>query len=186
MQETTSIRVPGSWSPVLTLLTNWLEPLPDGSLLNINIRAEILKILTEFPIDLDQYDRREQLKKSGLGKVIIVDRYLTRARDLKTCETMKYERMPPIRRPSMKKPMNKASGDDDLDLAEYSHNALDFVVRPQSKIDPDEIRSRAKQVVQDQRRLKMNKRLQQLKAPKKKQLQATKLSVEGRGMVKYL
>lgn len=32
---------------------------------------------------------------------------------------------------------------------------LDFVVRPQSKIDPDEIRARAKQVVQDQRRLKV-------------------------------
>lgn len=34
--------------------------------------------------------------------------------------------------------------------------------------------------------LQMNKKLQNLKAPKKKQLQATKLSVEGRGMVKYL
>lgn len=32
---------------------------------------------------------------------------------------------------------------------------LDFVVRPQSKIDPDEIRARAKQVVHDQRRLKV-------------------------------
>ena len=32
---------------------------------------------------------------------------------------------------------------------------LDFVVRPQSKIDPDEIRARAKQVVQDQRRVKV-------------------------------
>ncbi|XVE57369.1 hypothetical protein DITRI_Ditri04bG0086000 [Diplodiscus trichospermus] len=30
---------------------------------------------------------------------------------------------------------------------------MDFAVRPQSKIDPDEIRGRAKQVVQDQRRL---------------------------------
>ena len=63
---------------------------------------------------------------------------------------------------------------------------LDFVVRPQSKIDPEEIRARAKQVMQDQRRMKMNKKLQQLKAPKKKQMQATKLSVEGRGMLKYL
>lgn len=84
---------------VLTLLKNWLEPLPDGSLPNINIRAAILKILNDvcavlcllslvsfvkfwaiiehlnfasfmqFPIDLEQYDRREQLKKSGLGKV---------------------------------------------------------------------------------------------------------------------
>lgn len=34
--------------------------------------------------------------------------------------------------------------------------------------------------------LQMNKKLQQLRAPKKKQLQATKLSVEGRGMIKYL
>lgn len=32
---------------------------------------------------------------------------------------------------------------------------MDFVVRPQSKIDPDEIRARAKQVVQDQRRQKV-------------------------------
>lgn len=215
---------------VLTLLKNWLEPLPDGSLPNINIRAAILKILTEFPIDLDQYDRREQLKKSGLGKVImflsksdeettsnrklakdLVDTWSrpifnksTRFEDMRNYE----DERTPIRRPSMKKPMHKASGmqsrDDDLDLAEYSQEPksgnsssrlhasrpeampLDFLVRPQSKIDPDEIRARAKQVVQDQRRLKMNKRLQQLKAPKKKQLQATKLSVEGRGMVKYL
>ncbi|GFZ08708.1 transcription elongation factor (TFIIS) family protein [Actinidia rufa] len=54
---------------VLTLLKNWLEPLPDGSLPNINIRSAILKILTDLPIDLEQFDRREQLKKSGLGKV---------------------------------------------------------------------------------------------------------------------
>ncbi|XP_071701962.1 protein IWS1 homolog 1-like [Rutidosis leptorrhynchoides] len=216
---------------VLTLLKIWLEPLPDGSLPNINIRAAILKILSEFPIDLDQYDRREQLKKSGLGKVImflsksdeettanrklakeLVDKWSrpifnksTRFEDMRNYE----DERAPIRRPSNKKPMNKASRmnsrDDDLDLAEYSQEpksgtgssssrltsrpeamSLDFVVRPQSKIDPDEIRARAKQVVHDQRRLKMNKRLQQLKAPKKKQLQATKLSVEGRGMVKYL
>ncbi|KAL8254450.1 hypothetical protein R6Q59_032671 [Mikania micrantha] len=215
---------------VLTLLKNWLEPLPDGSLPNINIRAAILKILTEFPIDLDQYDRREQLKKSGLGKVImflsksdeettsnrklakdLVDKWSrpifnksTRFEDMRNYEDDRI----PMRRPSMKKPMNKASGmqsrDDDLDLADNTQEPksgssssrlhttrpeampLDFVVRPQSKIDPDEIRARAKQVVHDQRRLKMNKRLQQLKAPKKKQLQATKLSVEGRGMVKYL
>ncbi|XP_059656901.1 protein IWS1 homolog 1 [Cornus florida] len=215
---------------VLTLLKNWLEPLPDGSLPNINIRAAVLRILTDFPIDLEQYDRREQLKKSGLGKVImflsksdeettsnrklakdLVDKWSrpifnksTRFEDMRNFDD---ERVP-FRRPSVKKPMNKAAGmesrDDDLDLAEFSQGSksgqsssrqhasrpeampLDFLVRPQSKIDPDEIRARAKQVVQDQRRLKMNKKLQQLKAPKKKQLQATKLSVEGRGMVKYL
>ena len=33
---------------------------------------------------------------------------------------------------------------------------LDFIVRPQSKIDPDEIRARAKQAVQDQRRMKVS------------------------------
>lgn len=215
---------------VLTLLKNWLEPLPDGSLPNTNIRAAILKILTDFPIDLEQYDRREQLKKSGLGKVImflsrsdeettanrklakdLVDKWSrpifnksTRFEDMRNYDD---ERIP-FRRPT-KKSVNQATGlesrDDDLDdLAANSQGRksaqsssrlqttrpeampMDFVVRPQSKIDPDEVRARAKQVVQDQRRMKMSKKLQQLKAPKKKQLQATKLSVEGRGMLKYL
>lgn len=213
---------------VLTLLKNWLEPLPDGSLPNINIRTAILKILNDFPIDLEQYDRREQLKKSGLGKVImflsrsdeeinvnrklakdLVDKWSrpifnksTRFEDMRNTEDDRV----PFRRPSVKKPASKAAGmesrDGDLDLqfsqprsgqsSSRQHASrpeatpLDFVIRPQSKIDPEEIRARAKQAAQDQQRMKMNKKLQQLRAPKKKQLQATKLSVEGRGMVKYL
>ncbi|KAK9154314.1 hypothetical protein Sjap_001794 [Stephania japonica] len=183
---------------VLTLLKNWLEPLPDGSLPNTNIRTEILKILTDFPIDLDQFDRREQLKKSGLGKVImflsrsdeettanrklakdLVDKWSrpifnksTRFEDMRSID----EERVPYRRPAAKKPVNKAAGlesrEDDLDLAEFSRgpksvqpsvrqhasrpeaSPMDYVVRPQSKIDPDEVRARAKQVVQDQRRLK--------------------------------
>ncbi|PPD81574.1 hypothetical protein GOBAR_DD21514 [Gossypium barbadense] len=224
---------------VLTLLKNWLEPLPDGSLPNINIRAAILQILSDFPIDLEQHDRREQLKKSGLGKVImflsksdeettsnrklakdLVDKWSrpifnksTRFEDMRNVDDDRI----PLRRPPVK-PANRAAamesrdGDFDLDIsrdqksrrstsaqdASRSESSsrlhasrpdatpMDFVVRPQSKIDPDEIRARAKQVIQDQRRLKMNKKLQQLKAPKKKNLQATKLSVEGRGMLKYL
>lgn len=34
--------------------------------------------------------------------------------------------------------------------------ALDFVVRPQSKVDPEEVRARARQLVPDQRRLKVS------------------------------
>ncbi|KAL0290079.1 UNVERIFIED_CONTAM: protein IWS11, partial [Sesamum radiatum] len=55
----------------LTLLKNWLEPLPDGSLPDINIRTAVLKILNDFPIDLQHSDRRGLLKRSGLGKVIM-------------------------------------------------------------------------------------------------------------------
>ncbi|KAJ1282628.1 hypothetical protein BS78_03G066600 [Paspalum vaginatum] len=213
---------------VLTLLKNWLEPLPDGSMPNMNIRSAVLKLLTDFPIDLEQYDRREQLKKSGLGKVImflsksdeettanrklakeLVDKWSrpifnksTRFEDMRRYD----DERAPYRRPQMKKPSSSSSGmesrDDDID-ADFSQrksgqsssrqhasrpeaSPLDFVIRPQSKIDPEQIRARAKQAVQDQRRLKMNKKLQQLKAPKKKNLQASKLSVEGRGMIKYL
>ncbi|OWM88245.1 protein IWS1 homolog 1 isoform X2 [Punica granatum] len=214
---------------VLTLLKNWLEPLPDGSLPNINIRAAILRILFDFPIDLEQYDRREQLKKSGLGKVImflsksdeettanrklakdLVDKWSrpifnksTRFEDMRNVED---ERVP-YRRPSVKKPANKGAGmestdGDDVEMFSQERKSsqsssrlhasvpeatpLDFVVRPQSKIDPELMRARLKQTNPDQRRSKMNKKLQQLKAPKKKNLQATKLSVEGRGMLKYL
>ncbi|XP_057810042.1 protein IWS1 homolog 1-like isoform X3 [Salvia miltiorrhiza] len=211
---------------VLTLLKNWLEPLPDGSLPNINVRAAVLKILNDFPIDLEQYDRREQLKKSGLGKVMflskvdeettanrklakeLVDKWSrpifnksTRFEDMKNFEDERSYRRTPV-----KKVMNNAAGrasrgDDDLDFSQERKSgqsssrqhasrpeamSMDFMVRPQSKVDPEAVRARAKQMVQDQRRAKMNKKLQQLKAPKRKQLQATKLSVEGRGMVKYL
>ncbi|KAH7576476.1 hypothetical protein JRO89_XS01G0077600 [Xanthoceras sorbifolium] len=202
---------------VLTLLKNWLEPLPDGSLPNINIRAAILRILTDFPIDLEQYDRREQLKKSGLGKVIMFlsksDEETTSnrklAKDLVDKWTMAFNDRILLGNDSdeglispicwvlefcfflwSSRPMSKAaameSRDGDFDdlyfdnagnasLVNYLlHNMLqrpesssrqhasrpeatplDFIVRPQSKIDPDEVRARAKQVMQDQRRMKV-------------------------------
>uniref|UniRef100_A0A7N0TAW0 TFIIS N-terminal domain-containing protein n=2 Tax=Kalanchoe fedtschenkoi TaxID=63787 RepID=A0A7N0TAW0_KALFE len=215
---------------VLTLLKNWLEPLPDGSLPSINVREAVLRILTDFPIDLENESRRDQLKRSGLGKVImflsksdeettsnrklakdLVDKWSrpifnksTRFEDMRNVE----EERAPYRRPAPKKSSNKSGGlesrDDDLDLPRHSQGSkpgesssrslttrpeamsLDFTIRPQSKIDPEAVRARAKQNQLDQRRMKMNKKLQQLKAPKKKNLQASKISVEGRGMVKYL
>ncbi|CAL0311787.1 unnamed protein product [Lupinus luteus] len=207
---------------VLTLLKNWLEPLPDESLPNISIRTAILPIFNDFPIDLEQYDRREQLKKSGLGKVIMflsksdeeisVNRKL--AKDLlingytvfkpekRTCvsqpvfnKSTRFEDMRnvedervPYRRPSVKKPRPGQSSSRQL-TSRPEATPLDFVIRPQSKIDSEEIRAQAKAASQDQQRMKMNKKLQQLRAPKKKQLKARKSSVEGRGMsniCKYL
>ncbi|KNA17452.1 hypothetical protein SOVF_079830 [Spinacia oleracea] len=212
---------------VLTLLKNWLEPLPDGSLPNINIREAILRILSDYPIDLEQHDRREQLKKSGLGKVImflsrsdeetttnrklakdLVDKWsrpiFNKSTNFEHMRNVEDERV--YRRPAVKKQANKASGmeskDDDLDEFKSGRKAgpsasrlhasrpeatpMDFLIRPQSKIDPDEIRARSRQHQVDERRMKMNKKMQQLKQTKKKKLQATKVSVEGRGMVKYL
>ncbi|KAH7298173.1 hypothetical protein KP509_25G030500 [Ceratopteris richardii] len=215
---------------VLSVLKNWLEPLPDGSLPNMTIRSALLKILTQLPIDVELDERREQLKRSGLGKVImflsksdeegaanrklardLVDKWSrpifqksTRYEDLR-----KYDdERPPPPRPPLKKPAMKATArfdtrGDDLDLTENSHEPkpgepgyrlhasrpealpLDFVIRPLSKVDPDEVRHRAKQQRLDERRNKMNKKLQQLKAHKRKRLQASKVSVEGRGMVKF-
>ncbi|MBA0621483.1 hypothetical protein Godav_007098 [Gossypium davidsonii] len=204
---------------VLTLLKNWLEPLPDGSLPNINIRAAILQILSDVIMFLSKSDE-ETTSNRKLAKDL-VDKWSrpifnksTRFEDMRNVDDDRV----PLRRPPVKRPANRAAamesrdGDFDLDIsrdqksrrstsaqdASRSESSsrlhasrpdatpMDFVVRPQSKIDPDEIRARAKQVIQDQRRLKMNKKLQQLKAPKKKNLQATKLSVEGRGMLKYL
>ncbi|KAF3775724.1 IWS1-like protein [Nymphaea thermarum] len=214
---------------VLSVLKNWLEPLPNGCLPNINVRTALLNILIDLPIDVEQHDRKEQLKRSGLGKVImflsrseeettsnkrlareLVDKWSrsifqksTRLEDLKAYDD---ERVP-IRKPSTKMAAGNSggfqSGDDDFDLVGFSQEpksgqsaprqhvslpeavALDFVVRPQSKIDPEEVRARAKQVKQDNHRMKMNKKLQQLKGPRKKPMQAQRLSVEGRGMVKF-
>ncbi|KAL8490240.1 hypothetical protein ACS0TY_025955 [Phlomoides rotata] len=215
---------------VLNALKTWLEPLPDGSLPNINIRAAVFQTLNDLPIDLEQYERKEQLKKSGIGRAImfyykwdeetksnrklakeLVDKWSrpifgksTRFEDMKNFDDeTKYRRTPPARRvPS--NASGSASRDDDLDLAGISQGrksgissssqlasrpeamSMDFVVRPQSKVDPEAVRARAKQNAQDQRRSKLEKKMQQLKSSKRKNLQATKLSAEGRGMVKYL
>lgn len=61
---------------------------------------------------------------------------------------------------------------------------LDFVRRPESKVDPEVARNRARQQRQDERRMKMNKKLQHLKTTKKS-LQASRISVEGRGVVHF-
>lgn len=47
------------------MLKQWLEPLPDGSLPNFNIRRDILGILGKLPISSDH------LRESGLGKVVM-------------------------------------------------------------------------------------------------------------------
>ncbi|KAI3928208.1 hypothetical protein MKW98_023809 [Papaver atlanticum] len=204
---------------VLTLLKNWLEPLPDGSLPNITVRSGILKILTDFRLDLEEFDRREQLKRSGLGKTAgnrklakdLVDKWSRPIFNKSTRfeDTRKYldddrvlYRKPPVKRITHKTAMLDFKDTDDLDefkrerksgeLSSSKQHAskpeaapLDFMVRPQSKIDPDEIRARAKQVEHDKCRAQIHKKLRQLKAPKKKLLQASKLNAEGRDMIKF-
>jgi transcription factor SPN1 len=51
-------------------------------------------------------------------------------------------------------------------------------------VDPEVARNRARQQHQDERRMKMNKKLQHLKTTKKS-LQASRISVEGRGVVHF-
>ncbi|XLR43825.1 hypothetical protein S83_028485 [Arachis hypogaea] len=96
----------------------------------------------------------------------------TRFEDMRNAEDDRI----PFRRPTVKKLANKAAGiesrDGDLDL-EFSQprsgqsssrqhasrpeaTPLDFVIRPQSKIDPEEVRVRAKAAAQDQQRMKLS------------------------------
>ncbi|KAL6132068.1 hypothetical protein ACLB2K_070439 [Fragaria x ananassa] len=190
---------------VLTLLKNWLAPLPDGSLPNIDIREAILKILMDYPLDLEQHDRRDQLKQSGLGKAIM---FLSKFDEETTCNrklarelvdkwsrplfnksirfedmrNVEEEKRVPLRRPSVS---SSSSGmdqlrDGDLDLNdEFSRkrkstsssrqvirpeaSQMDFTVRPEPKIDPYEIRALNKEAKHDQRQMRMNKKLRQLK-----------------------
>ncbi|CAM6110449.1 unnamed protein product [Calypogeia fissa] len=216
---------------VLSSLKNWLEPLPDGSLPNMNIRSALLKLLTDLPIDVEVFERREQLKKSGLGKVVmflsrlseetpvnkklardLVDKWSrpifqksTRYEDLKQYD----DERPPPRRMPVKKPVPKprveeSRGGDELELEidperelkpgdpGYRYHAsrpqalpLDFVIRPASKVDAESVKAQAKHQRMEEKRSKMNKKLQQLRTPKKKNLQAARLSVEGRGLMKF-
>ncbi|KAF9599206.1 hypothetical protein IFM89_036251 [Coptis chinensis] len=209
---------------VLALLKYWLEPLPDGSLPNIAIRTAILEILSDYPVGLEESHRREELRKSGIGKVIMFlskyneestgNRRLARNLVYKWsrfifCNSTQYDDMihddneerllykKPVKRPATG-PARLEYRDDDLGLANFQQRRkssqpsstqyvvkpealpLDFVDRPESKINPAEFRARAAQMVHDQMRLRVGKKLQNLKAKNKRPLQAMKLSVEGR------
>ena len=56
---------------LLGVFKAWIEPMPDGSLPNITVRSAVLKLLQQLPIDIADEGRKEQLKKSGLGKVVM-------------------------------------------------------------------------------------------------------------------
>ncbi|KAL3645752.1 hypothetical protein CASFOL_010932 [Castilleja foliolosa] len=219
---------------VLSLLKNWLEPLPDKSLPSFEIRSAVLNILKDLPIDMNQLERRDQLKKSGIGKVVmflsksdeektvnrklaqeLVDKWSrpifnksTRFEDMKNFEdhdqrVSVYRRIKPslvvLKRVVTSKATERVSQADDLDLTKFSKRqkslrlscnqhvvrpeamSMDFVVRPQSKF----VKAQSnKQIDQNPRMTKIAKKLQKLKASKRRQLQAAKPSVQGRGMLK--
>lgn len=56
---------------LLGILKGWIEPMEDGTLPNSKVRGTVLSLLTRLPIDCSFEDRREQLKRSELGKVVM-------------------------------------------------------------------------------------------------------------------
>ncbi|KAG7668607.1 hypothetical protein Ndes2526B_g03772 [Nannochloris sp. 'desiccata'] len=56
---------------LLGVFKSWIEPMPDGTLPNSKIRSAVLTMLVRLPIDCSYEDRREQLKRSGLGRIVM-------------------------------------------------------------------------------------------------------------------
>lgn len=56
---------------LLGVLKAWLELMPDGTLPNARIRESVLRLLGQLPVDTALEDRKEQLKRSGLGRVVM-------------------------------------------------------------------------------------------------------------------
>lgn len=58
-------------SGLLGVLKAWIDLMPDGTLPNSRIRSAVLSMLLRLPVDCTQEDRREQLKRSELGRVVM-------------------------------------------------------------------------------------------------------------------
>lgn len=56
---------------LLGVLKAWIEPMSDGTLPNAKVRETVLRLLHQLPIDCSMEDRKEQLKKSGLGRIVM-------------------------------------------------------------------------------------------------------------------
>ena len=57
---------------ILGVLKGWLEPMPDGTLPNSKIRSGVLHMLVRLNINSANEDHRDQLKKSGVGKLVML------------------------------------------------------------------------------------------------------------------
>ena len=57
---------------VLGVLKGWLEPMPDGSMPNSKVRGGVLQMLVDLKINTYDEEQREWLKKSGVGKLVML------------------------------------------------------------------------------------------------------------------
>jgi len=148
---------------ILGLLKGWLEPMPDGSLPNSKVRGGVLSMLENLNINCANEDHKEQLKKSGVGRLVM---FLSKLPD----ETQENRRLAqalveswsrPIlgsgasldaaratereSRMTMKSKSSIGAGIVDADYDESGHPEsrhavipraaeLDYVVRPKSKV----------------------------------------------------
>lgn len=56
---------------LLGVLRTWLDPMSDGTLPNVKVRETLLRLLHQLPVDCSKEDRKDQLKRSGLGRVVM-------------------------------------------------------------------------------------------------------------------
>ncbi|KAI3928207.1 hypothetical protein MKW98_023808 [Papaver atlanticum] len=184
---------------VLTLLKNWLEPLLDGSLPNITVRSGVLKILLP-PLSCSCQDlmKRQRVIESLPRTWLINGVRPIFNKSTRFEDTRKYldddkvlYRKPPVKRITHKTAMLDFKDTDDLDEFKRERKSCELSSSKQHASKPEAalldfmIRARAKLVEHDKCRVQIHKKLRQLKAPKKKLLQASKLSAEGRDMFKF-
>lgn len=56
---------------LLGILKAFLEPMEDGTLPNIKVRETVLRLLHQLPVDCSKEDRKDQLKRSQLGRSVM-------------------------------------------------------------------------------------------------------------------
>ncbi|KAK8662128.1 hypothetical protein V6N13_091716 [Hibiscus sabdariffa] len=204
---------------VLSLFKIWLEPLPDGSLPNATLRASLLNILTHtFSIDVSSEGGREQLKRSGLRKVIMFlsksdeetnanrqlakdlvenwsriifnksewysDLGITQEKVVMPTKKVKESAMQ-VReadldlksRPPKQSYTSAASGTRQGTVSVPKPSPFVYAVNPRSNYNPEIARGGSRY---EKPRERIEKNMRMLKNSKRKPLQPTKLSVNGR------
>ncbi|GMF65575.1 unnamed protein product [Phytophthora lilii] len=163
---------------LLTIVKKWIQPLEDGTLPNVGLRTKMLEMVSKMPVfnkTLD-FSKLAELEAEKAENEIYRRRERARKHKKAKNKARSSDRGGNVFNARSSQSDVKHDVSERAELPEQLH--IDFLLRPQSKVDMNAVQS--KKVDPESRKARLVKRMQEIARPGRKSKRATGVSIEGR------